>query len=311
MPVPKEIHISRERSNASSQTTSDSLPFDFRSQIEFIAAQDLLRSRSECYLESKRTRDRRVLEKELRSRTAWDIAPPDFTLQLYKPKPPKRNSRSAMLPGCNEDEWIKNVREKQRQIVQFEDIPLPKILQGPASDHRPFITRFRVLDSHAAKILFVKNGVHKREPYTTPGPHAFRGDDFRPLENPKKYGLPEFVTSYEHDPGNLKFHSRKLNVLRGSHKDQELLNSKDGYRKQMITYREQDQSWKPSLFLPKGPYKRGISPKSVLMDRIAKQLPWCPDNNKMEELERPDIFDNQTCDWIKVTAYKKTELNTV
>lgn len=47
------------------------------------------------------------------------------------------------------------------------------------------------------------------------------------------------------------------------------------------------------------------------MDRIAKQLPWCPDNNKMEELERPDIFDNQTCDWIKVTAYNKAELNTV
>ena len=34
------------------------------------------------------------------------------------------------------------------------------------------------------------------------------------LDNPKKYGLPEFVTSCEHDPGNLKFHSRKLNVLR-------------------------------------------------------------------------------------------------
>ena len=37
-----------------------------------------------------------------------------------------------------------------------------------------------------------------------------------------------------------------------AYKDQEFLNSKDGYRKQMITYREQDQSWKPSLILPKG-----------------------------------------------------------
>ena len=33
------------------------------------------------------------------------------------------------------------------------------------------------------------------------------------MENPKKYGLPEFTTDYEHDPGNLKFHSRNLNVL--------------------------------------------------------------------------------------------------
>lgn len=182
MPVPREIRISRERSNASSShTKSDSLPFDFRSQVEFIAAQDLLRSRSECYLESKRARDKRIIEQELKSRTAWDIDPPDFTLQLCKPKPPKRNSRSAMLPGYNEDKWIKIVREKQRHRVQFEHIPLPKILQGPASDHRPFTTQFRVPDSHAAKILFVKNGVHKREPYTTPGPHAFRGDDFRPV----------------------------------------------------------------------------------------------------------------------------------
>jgi len=31
----------------------------------------------------------------------------------------------------------------------------------------------------------------------------------------------------------------------------------------------------------------------------------------MEELERPDIFDNQTVDWIKVTAHNKAELNTV
>ena len=27
------------------------------------------------------------------------------------------------------------------------------------------------------------------------------------------YGLPEFETTYDHDPGNLKFKSRTLNVL--------------------------------------------------------------------------------------------------
>lgn len=47
------------------------------------------------------------------------------------------------------------------------------------------------------------------------------------------------------------------------------------------------------------------------MDRIAEQLPWCPDNNRMEELGRPDIFDNTTVDWIKVTAYNKAGINIV
>ncbi|XP_068670570.1 putative uncharacterized protein C7orf78 [Montipora foliosa] len=311
MPAARENSISRERSNASILSRSESLPFSFRSQIEFSAKQDLLRSRSECSLDSKRARDKRIQEKESKNRTAWDIRPPNFTFQIYQPKPPKRNSRYAMLQGYNEDEWIKKLKEKRRQRVQFEHIPLPKILQPPESNNPPFISQFRVLDPHAAKIVFIKSGILKREPYATPGPHAFRGDDFRPLENPKKYGLPEFITSHEHDPGNLKFHSRNLNVLYDAYKDQEFLNSKDGYRKQMLTYREQDPSWESSLILPKGPYNTGQSPKSGVMDRIIKQIPWCPDDDKMEELRRPDIFDNKTVDWLKVTTYNKAEMNRV
>lgn len=193
-----------------------------------------------------------IREEEAKSRTQWDTRPPDFTLQLYQPKPPKRNSRYAMIPGYDEDVWIKNAKEKRRQKVQFERIPLPKILQPPVSDKPLFNRQFRIIDSHEAKIRFVRNGIHKRERYTTPGPHAFRGDGFRPLESPKKYGLPEFSTSYEHDPGNLKFYSRNLNVLYDPYKDQEFLNSKDGYRKQMITFKEQDPRWEASLTLAKG-----------------------------------------------------------
>lgn len=58
------------------------------------------------------------------------------------------------------------------------------------------------------------------------------------------------------------------------------------------------------------PYNRGRSPKSALMDRIAQQLPWCSDHDKLEELRRPDIFDYKTVDWLDVTAHRK-ELNRI
>ena len=176
----------REKRASDSQVSlgkSAYLPFSFRSQVEFNATQNLFRSRSESFLESKRSRDKIIREEEMKKRTPWDIKPPVFTLQLYQPKPPKRNSRHAMLPGYNEDEWNKIAKEKRRQRVEFDHIPLPKILQPPVSDKAPFSTQFRIPDSHKAKILFVRNGVHKKEPYTTPGPHAFRGDDFRPVSD--------------------------------------------------------------------------------------------------------------------------------
>ena len=66
----------------------------------------------------------------------------------------------------------------------------------------------------------------------------------------------------------------------------------------------------PITFNHKQPYKRGHSPKSALMDRIAQQLPWCSDRDKLEELRRPDTFDYKTVDWLDVTAYRK-ELNRI
>jgi len=57
-------------------------------------------------------------------------------------------------------------------------------------------------------------------------------------------------------------------------------------------------------------YKKGRSPKSALMERIAKQLPWCSEQDKIEQFQRPDIFDNKTVDWLAVTAHSK-ELNRI
>lgn len=154
-------------------------PFSFGSQIQFNASEDLIRSRSECFLETKRARDRRRSEELLDVKTVWDVCPPDFRLQLYQPRPPKRNTRESIIPGYDEDQWNKELRERKSDKIAFERIPLPKILQPHALEKPPFATRFRIPDSHAAKLWFVKEGVYHPGAYTTPGPHAFRGDEFR------------------------------------------------------------------------------------------------------------------------------------
>lgn len=159
----------------------ETVQVSYRSKVEFNVTKALIRSRSDCFLESKRARERMLKEKEFENRTPWDIKPPDFTLQIYRPKPPKRNTRESMIPGYNEDEWNERAKERNKQRIEFKPISLPKILQPPVSHKVPFSTQFRIPDSHAAKIKYVREGVHKCGPYVTPGPHAFRGDNFRPV----------------------------------------------------------------------------------------------------------------------------------
>ena len=173
----------KARSRCSSGSSYDALilPFSFQSQVNFKAFKDVLHSRSECFLESKRARDKLRTEEQIAKRTSWGITPPDFTFQNYQPKPAKRNSREAMIPGYDEDDWNRNAKQERRQRIQFEPVPLPKILQSPPLERTPFTTQFCIPDSFAARLKYVKDGMHKRGPYSAPGPHAFRGDDFRPV----------------------------------------------------------------------------------------------------------------------------------
>lgn len=43
------------------------------------------------------------------------------------------------------------------------------------------------------------------------------------------------------------------------------------------------------------------------MNRIMKQLSWYSGNLTMLRLERPDIKDYKTVDWLKVTEHSKDE----
>lgn len=168
--------------SASSSTEDLDLPYNFRNQVDFNAICDLVRSRSECFLHSKRKQDRFNEDENFKKRTVWDIKPPDFTLQLYQPKQPKRNARESMIPCYNHDEWNRRIAEEKREKIRFYRVPLPKILQAERIKLKPdFVTRFRIPDSSKAKLEFVREGKFPDGFYKAPGPHAFRGDDFRPV----------------------------------------------------------------------------------------------------------------------------------
>ena len=158
------------------------LQFNFRNQANYNAFCDLVRSRSECFLQTKRTQNRHVEEERIRKSTVWDVKPPDFRLQLYQPVTLKRNARESIIPSYNEDEWKKRVAEEKRERIRFEKVPLPKILQPERTKLKPdFVTRLKGFDCYRAKLEFVREGKFPDGPYKTPGPHAFRGDDFRPV----------------------------------------------------------------------------------------------------------------------------------
>lgn len=163
--------------------------FSFRGQIDFDATQSLLRSRSDCFLQSKRKQDREKAQSLQEKSTAWDIRPPDFRLQLYQPKPKIRNARESMLPNYNEDEWRAQLAAKKKDPIKYERIPLPKILQEPKRELEPFVTRFDIPDSHAANMMFVKSGKFPSGSYSNPGQHVFRPDTFTAVSTGISYRL--------------------------------------------------------------------------------------------------------------------------
>lgn len=169
----------RPKVTPSARSATVDTPFNFKGQVHFDATQSLLRSRSDCFLESKRKLDRERTQKIRDDSNAWDIPPPDFRLQLYQPKPKTRNARESMIPNYDSDEWRIQKAAKQKDPIKFERIPLPKILQEPKQELKPFVTRFDIPDSCAANQTFVKDGKFNPGPYSNPEPHTFRPDAFR------------------------------------------------------------------------------------------------------------------------------------
>ncbi|XP_062957124.1 LOW QUALITY PROTEIN: uncharacterized protein LOC134380944 [Cynocephalus volans] len=192
----------------------------------------------------------------------WEIKPPDFSYKLYTSlRFPEKPSRTIK-------------EESRRKTSNFSEIMfhLPSIRNPPKKAVSPkFITTFPCLDSHKAKLMFVKSGKYPRGVYLNPKPHDFR--QYQP-------DLPNFVTTHERDPFGLKFKSQLLNTVHGSQflKDDKQKNTAERF----ITYKPRECTWDSKLILAKAPWpiksasytrhRRRRDVYSAFMDRVEEKF---------------------------------------
>ena len=152
--------------NSGNSLRCESGSFNFTSRLEFDAKSNLLRSRSDTCLGKHRTDS---LPRKSTVVNPWTIPAIDFTLHHCKPTFSQLNTKKSLHHG------------KKKRNKEFVKIPIPKVLEQSASKEIPFVTSFRSPSARTARIIGVKEGMHPTEPYKPVGPHAFRGDDFRPV----------------------------------------------------------------------------------------------------------------------------------
>nr|XP_035961126.1 uncharacterized protein LOC118543851 [Halichoerus grypus] len=193
----------------------------------------------------------------------WEIKPPDFSYKLYTslrfPEKPSRSIKEEQGRG-------------KKGNFQETRLHLPSIRNHPKKTKSPeFITTFPHLDSHKAKLMFVKSGKYPNGVYLNPKPHDFRQ---------YQCNLPNFVTTCERDPFGLKFKSRHLSTVHGCHslKDDKQKNSTERF----ITYKPHECTWDSKLILPKAPWpiksasftrhRRRRDVYSAFMDRVEEKF---------------------------------------
>ncbi|KAK3108250.1 hypothetical protein FSP39_004103 [Pinctada imbricata] len=171
------------------------IPFGFHSKTQYDANESLIQIRSENFTKPVPEKDDDI----------WKRPPPDFRPQVFAPKPPKRNSRASMQPeryGTFPGKYVTFRRPEQTTI--------PHILLPPKPDEGRMVLRFHIDRPFTAKKKFVREGMYSPGEYAMPKPHDHRG--YPPL---KKLGLDEFLTEYDKDPYNIRFHSDRLNIIHG------------------------------------------------------------------------------------------------
>ncbi|XP_072179326.1 putative uncharacterized protein C7orf78 [Diadema setosum] len=248
----------------------------FIDKSKFQARHDLLTTRSDSYL------IRPAEEPE----DIWKRPPPDFTLQRYMPKPPKRNTRESMQPW----RWdcYPGVK-KEEKVADKTTVTLPKILQPPRPRSRKMLTKFRIADPDAARKQAVKELMHAQERYENPKPHDFR--QYPPLG---PLGLPEFLTHKESDPYNIRFKTKNIDIVYGL--PPELSDRFNGIQmgRDVLV---QPPKFDSSLMHPKGKWpspsgefsryrQRNRSPTTVLMDNVEETLTKRWAKEKEERMRR-------------------------
>ena len=151
----------------SSQRDSKHSSFDFATQLQFEAGSNLHRSRSDTSIIRSNKSSNYSFHQQSSIVDQWEVPTIDFTLHPQRP--------------------VKLWKKEDRQFngktsgVQFEKIPVPKVLEKPKEKATSFATTFRMHSAGAARRLVCGSMYRAAGTYKSPGPHAFRGDDFRPV----------------------------------------------------------------------------------------------------------------------------------
>ncbi|KAM7421511.1 hypothetical protein PAMA_015585 [Pampus argenteus] len=221
----------------------------FEEKIQFSACQDLFFTRSKWF----------TLPKTESRGDVWSIEPPDFSLKLY---------RSASVPQKKERKPRPNPAVKETK--QRTGIFLPNVLHE-RKDSPKFITSYQPPDALESQIMFVKRGKYPSGPFKNHKPH-----NFRPLDE----DLPEIITSYERDPGNLNLRLKHLDILHTTRLDSDF-RSRDAETK-MNTYKPAEPTWDARLMLPHQPWppksasytrhRRRRGAYSAFLDRVEEKL---------------------------------------
>ncbi|XP_041366439.1 uncharacterized protein LOC121381263 [Gigantopelta aegis] len=170
--------------------------FGFHAKTSFDADDALLLTRSEKFRLKPPPRDDDI----------WKRPPPDFRYVVYAPNPPTRNTRDSQQP------WLYGTYPGQRTTFKREPKSLlPIIFRSAEPTTKEFVTRFHIARPFTAKKEFVRDGMNVPGEYIQPKHHDFRG--YPPIQS---LGLPEFLTDYEKDPYNIKFHTKNLRTICGA-----------------------------------------------------------------------------------------------
>ncbi|XP_030251018.1 putative uncharacterized protein C7orf78 homolog isoform X1 [Sparus aurata] len=227
----------------------------FEEKMKFSASQSLSFARSKWF----------ALPQTESQSVVWSIKPPDFSLKLYRslsdPQKKDRNTHSNPVV-------LHNNETKRRTGVL-----LPKILHESYQRENPpkFITSYKPPDALESELMFVKTGKFPSGSYKNPKPH-----DFRQLNE----DIPDIVTSYDRDPGNLNFKLKHLDIIRATRSESDF-SSRDT-KKRMDTFKPAEPRWDARLVLPQPTWppksasytrhRRRRGAYSAFLDRVEEKL---------------------------------------
>lgn len=236
-------------STKNNNNSSESDLYKFKNKLDNESYSRLIEKRNQIFIRMGYKVDRSVSCQNL-----WEKKPVDFTRKLYRPQPPKRNTRDAIRPW----EYDKFLRTEEEESIFWEkpeekkkanELMIEKSFINNSSFEdwkKDFERQFRVPDPLEAKIQASKAMSFREglDQYQNPKDHDFRG-------YPRQiYGLPEFTTKYERDPLKIKFKSKNLDKFNGF-SDTSLMRVYDNDQQMGDLIQKQEPNFNPKLVLPR------------------------------------------------------------